>query len=94
MKKKAVTILLSISSIVISMILIYREVAPKIVYVEVKVTLAKSVTRTIGNTEYKFKLYRYDAPGLYLLRVEKGNSFKTKVVVPKHTYYFLDLGFW
>ncbi|MGB9756485.1 MAG: hypothetical protein ACPLVJ_01725, partial [Candidatus Bathyarchaeales archaeon] len=53
-------------------------------------TLAHSVECQIGDSTYSFRLYPYDA-GIYLLRVEKGSDFETKVIVSGYDYEFLDL---
>lgn len=76
--------------VVLSGMLFSRVHIPTTSSVEIEATLAHSVTKQIGNSSYTFKLYPYNSEE-YLLRVEKGNDFDTKVIVSDHTYQFLDL---
>lgn len=98
MKRKTLIILICVIVVVFLSLILWRSSVPEIQFkpVEVEVTLGQPVTRQIGTSTYNFKLYRYppeeeELTGMYMLRVEKGTDFKTKVVVSGHTYRFLDL---
>ncbi len=66
-------------------------VPPKTISIETEVTFAKSVTESIGDVEYTFRIYPYDQAGVYVLRVESKNEFETHAVVKGQTYQILDL---
>jgi cellulose synthase/poly-beta-1,6-N-acetylglucosamine synthase-like glycosyltransferase len=90
MKKRILFVLFFICVLIIGFFVLWIFILPKNLPVKIEVTLAKSVTCRIGESTYTFRLYPYDN-GIYLLRVEKGNEFKTKVIVSGYDYEFLDL---
>jgi len=99
MKRKTLIVLISVCVIaVVLLFLLWRSSFLGIQYkiVEFEVTLGHPATRQIGTSTYYFKLYNYplgeeELTGMYMLRVEKGTDFTTKVVVSGHTYRLLDL---
>jgi hypothetical protein len=91
MERKIFIVLIFICAvIVVTCILLWKFVIPRSSSLKIEVTLAHSVTCQIGDSDYTFKLYPY-SNGIYLLRVEKGNNFETKVVVSGQNYRFFDL---
>jgi cellulose synthase/poly-beta-1,6-N-acetylglucosamine synthase-like glycosyltransferase len=90
MKKGILFVLIFICVLVIGFLMLWIFIIPKNLSVKIEVTLAKSVTCQIGESTYTFRLYPYDN-GIYLLRVERGNEFETKVIVSGYDYEFLDL---
>lgn len=88
-KKYTIAVLIICTFIV----LLWKIVLPRIFPINIEVTITHSVTKQIGTSYYTFELYSYgeELTGVYLLRVEKGNDFETKVIVAGHTYRFFDL---
>lgn len=95
MKRKKLFVLILLCVVIISIcIAFWIVIIPKLLPINIEVTVGQSVNQRIGASYYTFKLYPYpeeELTGIYLLRVEKGKDFETKVVVSGHTYNFLDL---
>jgi hypothetical protein len=99
MKRKTLIVLISVCVIaVVLLFLLWRSnlLGIQSRFVEIEVTLGHPATRQVGISTYHFKLYNYplgeeELTGMYMLRVEKGTDFTTKVVVSGHTYRLLEL---
>ena len=95
MKRNALIVFIVVI-VTLSAIALLRVNFPTNSPIGIEVTVAYPVTKQIGTSNYRFKLYPYplgseELTGLYMLRVEKGNDFETEVVMSGNTYKLLDL---